>query len=109
DEDDLWSMETFEQLQLIYKTLCDKLGAYYLRSGQAVQAIRLMRRALESDPIYSRFHELMLTAYADSGDRSGFIRHYNELIKTYESELGMAPDEPVRQVFRQLSRQLQIT
>lgn len=108
DEDYVWSVETFEQLQLVYKTLLDKLAVYYLRSGHAVKAIGLMQRALAIDPLYGRFHELMLTAYAEAGNRSGFIRHYNELIHTYESELGMTPDEPVQKVFQRLSRQLDI-
>lgn len=108
-EDYAWSMETYEQLQFVYKTLLDKLATYYLQNGQAMKAIKLMQQALVIDPLYGRFHELMLSAYAEAGNRAGFIRHYDELVKTYEAELGMAPDEPVRKMFEHLSRQLDIS
>lgn len=59
DEDYLWSVDTFEQLQLVYKMLVNKLTLYYLRSGHAVKAKELLQRALGTDPLYGKIHELM--------------------------------------------------
>lgn len=109
EEDYLWSMETYEQLQMVYKAMLDKLAVYCLRNGQVVKAIRLLQRAIAVDPLHDRFHELMLTAHAAAGSRSDFIRHYDDMVHLYENELGMAPDERMQQVFHKLSEQLNMT
>ncbi len=101
-EDFPWAAERHAELQLAYQALLVKLAEYYLKQGMAPLVIRHMQKVLLDNPLYEKFHELLLQAYAVTGDRSALIQHYVQLEQIYGEELNLEPSGSIKALYAAL-------
>ena len=68
----------------------------------AVDRVALAKRLLALDPLREASHLSLMTAYADSGERSLALQHYSTCRDLLKSELGIQPGVEIEELRRNL-------
>jgi DNA-binding SARP family transcriptional activator len=71
-------------------------------AGESSAAIAWWRRSAELDPLDSTVTFALVRALAESGDRSGALRHARQHAEALRTQLGVPPDPQLRDVMAQL-------
>jgi DNA-binding SARP family transcriptional activator len=101
-EFDDWQMLVRVNLQYEVTVLLAKLARYYTDQGITRSAIRMLYRWLELDPVNEEAHQLLMQAYAFSGQTEQAIQQYHNLSRQIKRELGRLPDQSVQMVYRHI-------
>jgi len=85
-----WSSEERERLQIL------ALGAYItlaesLIDDNPMEAIRLSQHALEIDNTWEDAYRIIITSFANKGNRPAAIKAYNQCVKILDEEYGIDP------------------
>lgn len=88
---DDWQSARAVRVERSVAALLDRLAAARLATGDAVGAVEAAGRRVELDPLDELGQRRLIELLAASGDRSGAIRQYRELVAVFDRELGVAP------------------
>jgi len=67
-------------------------------SGDLDGVITQARRALAVNPLQEHFHQALMSALYQAGDRAAALSHYRECERLLDEELGVAPDPATAQL-----------
>jgi LuxR family transcriptional regulator, maltose regulon positive regulatory protein len=101
-----WAMPERRRLDEAYLAALSALADYYAGNGRYREALDLTRRALQSDPLREEIHCAALRHYAALGDRSGLVRHYQQLQQTLRTELNLPPLPATQTLYENLLESL---
>ncbi len=79
-----------------------RLGAGWERRGEPKAALAAYRRAVDWEPWLEEAHRGIMRCYARSGARSLALRHFDELRRTLEEELGIAPEPDTQALYESI-------
>jgi LuxR family maltose regulon positive regulatory protein len=97
-----WVAARRERLQEAYLQACVGLGNCARARGQYAEAIVHYKRTLIVDPYREDIHCLILTAYAEQGQRQQVLQHWNELKTLLRRELALEPAPETRHLAQTL-------
>jgi two-component SAPR family response regulator len=102
-DDFIWAEPVRQKLQTVYLELMKGMAQYYMEEGLFATAIRHLQQVLQVNPLREDFHEMLLQAYAETGDRFTVVDHYNRLRQILYEELGVEPKFSIQALVQQLS------
>jgi tetratricopeptide (TPR) repeat protein len=99
---DEWVLEERSRLHEEHIEARLKLAAAQEAAGDASAGIAHVRAAIRSDPMCEEAHRLMLRLYEATGRTNEAIRHYRELERVLDRELGTLPSATTQELFQRL-------
>jgi DNA-binding SARP family transcriptional activator len=88
---DEWCLVLREAYRARRLALLEALLRVAKREGEWMAAIRISREILTEDPFLEHVHREVMRCYVLMGDRAAALRHYANLRRDLERELGVAP------------------
>jgi len=88
---DDWQAARAARVERTVGDLLARLAAARLTSGDARGAVEASGRRVALDPLDELGQRTLIELLARSGDRTGAIRQYRELVALFDRELGVAP------------------
>jgi DNA-binding SARP family transcriptional activator len=96
-----WIDERRRQLRRLFERALSDLGRLYAAVGRHPEAIDVLHRAVEHDPLMESAHRELMRCYAASGERGAALRQFRTLTGLLREELSAAPtDETVQLITR---------
>ena len=89
--------------QLNLKLLC-RLAELRAASGAHENAIELLTRALEEEPLMEEIHCQMMESYAALNNHAAVARQYRELQELLEAELSLSPSPETKQRYQAIMK-----
>ena len=86
-----WAFVRQEELRRAYGESLLHLGALLVARGRHVEAAEAYRKAISHDRFLEEAHRGLMRSQAALGERGRALRHYEELVKMLEDELGASP------------------
>jgi DNA-binding SARP family transcriptional activator/predicted ATPase len=99
---DDWQSLQAERLRRMLESALENIAAYSLHQREYEAAVEFSRRWLSLNPLHEQAHRMLMLSYARSGNRSAALRQYQECSKILNEELGVAPQEETRNLFRKI-------
>lgn len=90
-EESDWLDERREKLRTIFVRGAECLADYYLSSGEPTMAVEAAKEVVQREPFRETGHQLLMRAYAASGNRADALRAYEKCRKLISEELGADP------------------
>ncbi|MFO7540307.1 MAG: bacterial transcriptional activator domain-containing protein, partial [Chloroflexota bacterium] len=97
-----WAMPERRRLDEAYLAALSALADYYAGNARYREALDLTLRALQSDPLREESHCAVLRYYAALGDRSGLVRHYQQVQQILRTELDLPPLPATQTLYKNL-------
>jgi DNA-binding SARP family transcriptional activator len=97
-----WAQERRGRLRELYTGALLGYGRSLSAEGQVRQAVEVLRRAVDEDPLDERAHRALMTCWALAGEPARAVRHYGQLAQRLREELGVAPSERTKDLVRRL-------
>ena len=94
-EDDNWALPRREQLRRRWVGAMLDLAALEDASGDDIAAAESYYRLVQREPLHDAAHVAFMSNLASRGDRSGALRHYEQLITRLKEEFGAVPGPDV--------------
>jgi DNA-binding SARP family transcriptional activator len=88
---EMWIDERRRQLRRSFERALSDLGQLLARAARHAEAIDVLHRAVEHDPLMEAAHRELMRCYAASGERGAALRQYGTLTALLREELGAAP------------------
>jgi DNA-binding SARP family transcriptional activator len=86
-----WAFVRQEELRRAYGESLLYLGALLVARGRHAEAAEAYRKAISHDRFLEEAHRGLMRSQAALGERGRALRHYEELVKMLEDELGASP------------------
>jgi DNA-binding SARP family transcriptional activator len=86
-----WIDERRRQLRRSFERALSDLGRLHADAGRHGDAIDILHRAVEHDPLMESAHRELMRSYAASGERGAALRQYRALSTLLREELGAGP------------------
>jgi DNA-binding SARP family transcriptional activator len=86
-----WAMERQEELRRAYGEALLLLGRLLLSEERYTEAAETYRKAISHDRFLEEAHRGLMRSQAALGEPGGALRHYEELAKMLEEQLGASP------------------
>lgn len=99
-----WAEATRQRLHSKYVRLVRRLGEYYQRNGQWLEALEVFERGLEQDDLQEEFCQGAMESCLALDRRSQGISLYHRCRRRLDEELGMLPSRRSEILCRQLLR-----
>ena len=99
-----WIDERRRQLQRSFERALSDLGRLYAGAGRYAEAVEVLHRAVEHDPLMESAHRELLRCYAASGERGAALRQFRTLTGLLREELGAAPTEETVHLIARIRR-----
>lgn len=97
-----WAAWKREQLTFTYLRALLTLAESHLAAGEAQEALEACQNFLRSDPWHERAALLAMQACLKMDNRAGALRIYLNLERCLQDELGVAPQDELRQFYLSL-------
>jgi ATP/maltotriose-dependent transcriptional regulator MalT/two-component SAPR family response regulator len=97
-----WLISEREYLKRLNLDARLKLAQYYLKISEYIKAIEHLRILAEANPLSEEFNSMLMTAYAENGDRLAVKRCFEALKKELREELGVDPSAEIRKLYYRL-------
>jgi DNA-binding SARP family transcriptional activator len=97
-----WLLAEQGRLRDEVSTALRQLVAHHLQLGNYPLGMQYVRQLLRIDPYLEDAHRDLMRLYAFSGRRSRALAHYQELSRSLERELGVAPADQTQALAREL-------
>ncbi len=94
-EDDTWALPRREQLRRRWVEAMLTKAKLEDASGQGNAAAETYHRLVQREPLHDAAHVALMSNLARRGNRSGALRHYDQLVVRLEAEFGAAPGPDV--------------
>ena len=101
-----WTLYERERLRLIYLNIRHKLMLHHGAFARYELALQHGEQILVVDPAREKIHRQMMRLHALSGDRSAAFAQYKRCKQVLQEELGLAPMQETRQLYRQIKENL---
>lgn len=99
---DHWQASQSQHLQQKLFVTFERLSEYYLQRKTPEQAAVVLRRWLTFDPLHENVQYRLIEIYALMGQRSTALAQYDAYASMLESELGIAPQAELRQLYESI-------
>lgn len=99
-EDYPWADFERENLGKLYQQCLIKLSRQYLEKKQFDKAENKLTKAYIKNPYEEAITELLLKLYAETGEKSKAVRHFNAYLKLLKEELGIKPDDKLYELYQ---------
>jgi DNA-binding SARP family transcriptional activator len=106
---DPWTTEERERLLARYRRAALDLGQRLLAAGKVEDAIALGEAVLQRDRADERAHQLLMRAYALTGDRAAAARVYRRCRQAVLEELGVPPLPETDALFERIRQGLPVS
>ena len=93
DEDYPWAFFERENIGKLFQQCLLRLSEQYIVEKQFVKAENALIKAYRRNPYEEIITELLLRLYAETGEKSKAVRHFNAYAKLLMEELGIQPDD----------------
>lgn len=97
-----WVRAEQERLRSLVVRVLLALAQAALVAADYPSGIARARRLLQLEPFHEEGHHLLLLLLAHSGQRGPALVHYEELCRTLDQELGVAPAPRTTELYRQI-------
>jgi len=98
----LWAEHERERLRQLWLSHARLLGAYYLECGDKQnEALQLYERIQTMDPYHEEEGLIVMMLYDELGCYDKVTLHYERLLQTIESDLGLAVPQQVAEWYKQ--------
>jgi DNA-binding SARP family transcriptional activator len=101
---DSWTLEERERLLARYLANATSLANRLLEHGEIQQAIHFCERVLRRDHCYEKAYQVLIRAYARSGNRSQAMRSYTRYKKVLKDDMEIDPLPETIELYEQLKR-----
>ena len=98
----LWLIGVQEHLHQLAMAAFASLFEGLLGTGRPEEALQRAEQCLAADRCAEFAHQAKMRALLALGNRSGALRHYQQLIDILDQDLGIAPDATSRRLFEQI-------
>lgn len=102
-EYDDWQMAQRDWLRREYAYVQQRLSGYWADAGDYGEAIRYAQRWLSADSLHEPAHRQLMRLYAANGQRSEALRHYQQLVELFDTELATTPEEETTTLYEAIS------
>jgi DNA-binding SARP family transcriptional activator len=99
-----WHLEMRDRLARLYSDGLQALGDALLRAGCPADAIPVLERLVQREPILESGWRALMQARAQSGDSAGLARDYRRLVEVLRREGYPEPGRETLELFRRLTR-----
>lgn len=96
-----WAIHRQQQLLHRYVDLIQKIALFYVNANHPDTAIVYLEAGIVQSPLHEPLHEMLLAAYAASGNRAAFAIHYDKIKKLLWEELGVMPGQAMKRLAEQ--------
>jgi DNA-binding SARP family transcriptional activator len=97
-----WILPRREAASRQYQEALETLGSLQMRAARYADAVHTYRRLIAHDVYLEAAHRTLMRYYAQQGERSQALRHYQELVERLHAELGVPPAPETITVYEQL-------
>lgn len=102
---DGWLAGERARLQDLACGALERLASAQLEQGHAAVAIETAQHLIRLDPLREKAHRLLMLGLAADGRRSEAIKHFQDLERVLEAELGINPDPETTGLREELLRE----
>ncbi len=95
----LWSQSKAEEYLKRYCRLVSEFAKYYAARADYASAEKILREALRKAPLDDDLNEMLLKLFFMGRDKASLVMHYKKIKEQYESELGIAPNANMQDLF----------
>ena len=99
---DEWQSQQTERFRIEMTKVLEYLVEGYQALGNWVAAIDFAQRWLIFDPLEEKVHLRLMQLYIQNGQRLAAMRQYEEYVRLLEAEIGVSPDDDIRQFYLSL-------
>ncbi|WP_167859648.1 response regulator [Paenibacillus cymbidii] len=99
--DYVWSLQAREMYQQQFATLTKRVSRYYLQTERAQPALQRLLRLIDRQPLDEAAYDILLRIDIAMNNRAAFIGHYQKLEQALRAELGVEPNDGIRQLWEQ--------
>jgi ATP/maltotriose-dependent transcriptional regulator MalT/DNA-binding SARP family transcriptional activator len=100
-----WSSAEHERLLTQYLRTSERAATLLLNQAKWEEALQTGQAILNRDACWENAYRILMTAYAQMGNRAQAIRTYHRCVENLQAELGVQPTETTRQLWQQISGQ----
>lgn len=97
-----WCILERERLQVIGRSLMDKMIAYSLHRGEIDQGIAYCMRLLRDEPVREKTYRQLMRLYYLGNDRSTALGQYKNCQRILKKELDVSPTEVTTQLYNHI-------
>jgi two-component SAPR family response regulator len=97
-----WMLERQEELRRTYGESLLLLGELLAASGRHAEAAEVYRKAISHDRFLEEAHRGLMRSQVGLGEPGGAIRHYEELAKMLQEQLGSSPSSETIALYESL-------
>jgi tetratricopeptide (TPR) repeat protein len=102
DMDYTWIIATQVRLNQIYITTRLRLASYYLKKAEYFKALNHLLVVKEADPLNEEIYRLLMTVYAEMGNRQAILSLYQSLKEVLAKETGLEPARESTELLKKL-------
>lgn len=95
----LWSQSKSEEYLIRYRSLVSEFVKYYAAKADYANAEKILQRAFTKAPLDDDLNEMLLKLFLLKKDKASLVLHYNKIKELYKSELGIAPNAAMQDLF----------
>ena len=99
-----WVDERREKLRTIFVRGAECLADFYLAVGDPTMAVEAAKEVVQREPFRETGHQLLIRAYAASGNRADALWAYEKCRKLISDELGADPAPETQALYRRVLR-----
>jgi DNA-binding SARP family transcriptional activator len=97
-----WAMEIQDELRREYGEALLMLGALLAARDRHAEAVEAYRKAISHDRFMEEAHRGLMRSQAALGESGRALRHYEELAKMLEEQLGASPARETKALHERL-------
>ena len=99
---DEWILPQRERLLQMYLEGLERLAVLLEQSGNTAQAIQVLQRLLQRDPVNEDAYQRLMALHLADGDRAGALHAYQTYATIFQRELGLEPSPAMQQAYENL-------
>jgi DNA-binding SARP family transcriptional activator len=97
-----WMLERQEELRRTYGQTLLLLGELLASEGRHEEAAEVYRKAISHDRFVEEAHRGLMRSYDSLGEPGGALRHYEELARMLQEQLGSSPSSETIALYESL-------
>ena len=99
---DEWILPQRERLLQMYLEGLERQAVLLEQSGDTAQAIQVLQRLLQRDPVNEDAYQHLMALHLADGDRAGALHAYQTYATLFQRELGLEPSQAMQEAYEKL-------